>query len=247
MEIRRNIWYLLLAAVLIIPFGCKKSGTNCYTSAGTVILEKRNLSDFDSIDVGGYVNLFLTQDSIDAVTVESGKNVISGITTEVSNGLLVIRNTNECNWLRSYNVPVDVYISVKHLLKIYYEASGNVTSTNTLISNSLGIIAWGGCGSIKVDMNVQSGYFSLQQGTVDLTLRGHCSISSIFAGDYGAIDCKDLTTGFTFVTNQGSNYCYVQAAQYLEATIKSIGNIYYSGTPDSVITHIKGSGKVIHL
>ena len=225
--------------------GCQKSGTNCLTSAGSVIMEQRVVSDFDSIDVGDYVNLFLTQDSVNRVMVESGKNIIDGITTENNDHLLVIRNTNTCNWLRSYNVPVNVHISVKNLRKIYYEASGNINSTNTITSGYFIVLVSNGCGTIDLDLNVQEGYFRLEQGTVDFKLRGHCSISTIYAGDFGFFDCKDLATGYSFVTNKGSNDCYVKAFQYMDATIGNIGNIYYSGNPDTLITHLNGTGQVL--
>ncbi|MEI6899286.1 MAG: DUF2807 domain-containing protein [Bacteroidota bacterium] len=245
---RKLILYLLLVLGIMILWGstgCKKSGTNCISNSGDVIFEKRILADFDSINVAGNVNLIITMDSINSVTVESGKNIIDGITTTVDNHLLSINNTNMCNWLRSYNIPLNVHISAKNLQKIYYNASGNITTTNTLYAYSFGIIAEEGCGTIDIDMNIWTGYFTLQQGTVNFILRGRCAINSVFCGDYGLMDCSKLNTGYTFVTNQGSNDCYVQASQYLDATIKSIGNIYYSGNPDSLFTHYHGSGKII--
>jgi hypothetical protein len=242
-----NSLYILTIILILAGFtGCQKAGTNCLTSAGSVIKENRVISDFDSINVGDYVNLFLTQDSVNRVMVESGENIIDGITTEINDHLLVIRNINTCNWLRSYNVPVNVYISVKNLRKVFYEASGNISSTNTINSENFTVLVSGGCGTIDLDMNVNEGYFRLEQGTVDFKLHGHCSISTIYAGDFGFFDCKDLSTGYSFVTNSGSNDCYVKVLQYLEANINSIGNIYYTGTPDTIITNINGSGQVIH-
>jgi hypothetical protein len=140
---------------------------------------------------------------------------------------------------------VNVHISVKNLRKIYYEASGNINSTNTITSGYFIVLVSNGCGTIDLDLNVQEGYFRLEQGTVDFKLRGHCSISTIYAGDFGFFDCKDLATGYSFVTNKGSNDCYVKASQYMDATIGNIGNIYYSGNPDTLITHLNGTGQVL--
>jgi hypothetical protein len=239
------VFWIVLVSLVIGLISCEKSGSNCVTNSGEVIIESRQLADFDSIEVNGYVNLVLTQDTMNYVKVESGKNIIDGITTEVVDHFLVITNTNRCNWLRSYNVPVNVYISVRNLQKLYYESSGNVTTTNTITSESLTVLARDGCGFIEMNLNIQEGYFILQAGTVDFILHGHCSINSVYAGDYGLFNCKDLTTGYTVVTNLGSNDCYVRASQYLEASIYSIGSIYYLQTPDTLITHIKGEGKVL--
>lgn len=235
---------LLLGLASLLLSSCEKSGGNCLTSTGKIVKEVRTIDDFDSIEIQNYVNVILTQDSSNTVTVESGENILDGIETSVTNKNLLISNNNTCNWLRSYNTPINVYVSVKNLQKIYYNSSGNVSTTNTLNSYNFKCEVWGGCGSIQLDLNVYQSYFILQMGTVDFTLTGRSAINSIYAGDYGFFQCKDLSTGYTYIINQGSNDCYVKASQYLEATINSIGNIYYTGQPDELVTHINGTGEV---
>jgi hypothetical protein len=244
----KGIRYSFCALSLVVIFGwmgCEKSGVNCITSNGKTIMQQRILPDFDSIEVNDYVNLVITQDTVNKVSVETGQNIMSGITTEVIARQLVIRNINKCNWLRSYDVPVNVFISVKNLMKIYYLSSGNITTTNTLRSKVLTVEAWGGCGTIDLDLDIYQGYFILQIGTSDFNLHGSCAISNIYSGDYGFFQCKDLKTRYTFITNSGSNDCYINTTHLVEASIGSIGNIYYTGNPDSVVTHIQGAGHVI--
>jgi hypothetical protein len=245
MKKQRYIFPFLFLLILFGWVGCEKSGVNCITSNGKTTRQERILEDFDSIDIRDYVNLFITQDSVNKVTVESGQNILSGITTEVVNRQLRIRNINKCNWLRSYEVPVSVFVSVKNLMKIYYLSSGNISTTNTLTSHFLTVEVWGGSGTINLDLNIFQGYFVLQIGTADFNLHGSCAINTIYSGDYGLFQCKNLKSRYTFVTNAGSNDCYVNSSYLLEATIQSIGNIYYNGNPDSVVTHIQGTGQVI--
>src|ERR1035438_2692627 len=92
--------------------GCSKSG-DCITSTGTIVQEERRVGDFDSINVQDYVNIILTQDSVNKVVVEAGQNIISGITTNVIHDVLYINNTLKCNWLRSYSKAINVYVSAK--------------------------------------------------------------------------------------------------------------------------------------
>jgi hypothetical protein len=235
-----------LPLVLITMSGCSKSGV-CISNSGTIIREERRVGDFDSIAVYNFVNIILTQDSVNKVVVEAGQNIISGITTDVSDHLLTIDNTLKCNWLRSYSKPINVYISVKSLQKIYYLGSGNITSTNTLTSSLLKLDIWGGCGSINLGMNVPQGIFALQLGTTDITLHGNCSYCSIYQGDYGTFQCKDLRTGECRIISKGSNDCYINVSHFLFATINAIGNIYYTGQPDSLEVQITGSGQLIHF
>jgi hypothetical protein len=245
MKALKIIIYLLPAGLIWLA-GCTKSG-DCFTNTGTIITEERRVGDFDSISVQNYVNLILIQDSVNKVVVEAGQNVISGITTQVINNQLFIDNTLKCNWLRSYSKPINVYISVKHLEKIYYLGTGNITSTNTLRSEYLNLDIWGGCGSFDLNLDVNQGLFLLHLGTVDITLHGNCNVCSIYQGDYGIFKCKDLTTEYHYITNKGSNDCFVNVSHYFQATINSIGNIYYTGNPDTLIYSAKGEGKLIHF
>jgi len=224
---------------------CQKEGGSCFTNTGKIIRQDRQLSDFDSISLNDYVNLILTQDTMNLVSVEAGQNIVDGITTTVIDRQLVIHNRNECNWLRSYTKPINVYVTVKNLWKVNYNSSGNLTTTNAIASDIFIVDAWGGCGSIDIELKIHEGFFIQHMGTADFKLRGVCGINSVYAGDFGLFDCGDLQTGYTFIKNYGSNDCYVQASMFLDATIGSIGNIYYKGNPDTLYTHIFGSGEIL--
>ncbi|MBE0648986.1 MAG: DUF2807 domain-containing protein [Bacteroidales bacterium] len=239
------LWTLSLLIPLLAGTGCGKTGVDCMTNSGEVILQERDVTPFDSIALYDYVNLFITQDSIYKIVVESGKNIIGGIETTVQNRNLEIRNRNGCNWVRSYDKPINVYISTPNLWKIYYNSSGNVTSLNTLKADSIKVEVWGGCGRIDLDLDVIVGFFYLQIGTADIQLSGTCGIVSMFTGDFGLLDAKNLNSSYSFVSNKSSNDCYIQVHDELKATIQSIGNIYYTGSPKKIETIINGEGKVI--
>jgi len=239
-------WIVIPACLLLIILGgCGKEGGKCVSSSGQILVEDRRISDFDSIRVQDHLNVILVQDSVNSVKVEAGENIIGGIVTELSGRELILRNTNKCNWLRSYTKPINVYVSVKNLLKIHYESSGDISCTDTIRTGYLKIDMWGGCGTIDLRVNVGDGYFIQHMGTATLVLTGICNISSVYAGDYGLLQLRGLRTGYTFVTNSGSNDCYVNASQVLGATITSIGNIYYSGGPQEITTTITGAGQLI--
>ena len=237
---------LFLGMLCMIP-GCAKDGGVCISTSGQVIQQARNIPDFNQIDLQDNVNLIITTDSVNQVIVEAGKNIISGITTNVVDRQLLIRNNNKCNWFRDYNKPINVIVSSHSLWKIIYHGSGNISTSGTLKQDSLSLEVWGGCGTINLSLDLWQGSFSLNMGTVDFRLHGVCAITSVYSGDYGLYDARDMKTGYTFITNKGSNDCYVQAVNDLEATIGSIGNIYYKGEPKSINIKINGSGKVLPL
>ncbi len=243
---RRIITYIvLLAGLSVVAGSCDKSGTNCFSSTGKIIRQVRITAPFDSIEMNDNVNVILTQDAVQSVVVEAGDKIIDGITTDVVNGNLVIGNSNICNWTRNYNKPINVYVSTGYLWKVYYNSSGDLTMANTFELDSLKVEVWGGCGTISLDLDVFTGYFGENLGTADFRMRGTCAICYIYQAEYGPFHCEELNTGYCFVTSEGSNDCWVRAEKVVGASISSIGNVYYTGDPDSVYAVITGKGRLI--
>ena len=244
----RTCFRLLQAfAVAFLLSACGKDGGVCVSSSGPLERQTRVLADFDRISLNDNVSLILSSDSVAPVVVEAGSHVIGGIKTSVSGGELTIGNANTCNWLRSYSKPVNVYVSSKKLWQIKYNSSGNISTPGTLKLDSLSVEIWGGCGTIDLNLDLWKGNFSLNMGTADFRLHGLCSITTVYSGDYGLYDGRELRTGYTFITNSGTNDCYVYAVHAIEANIQSIGNIYYKGNPPSVKATVTGTGKLVPM
>jgi hypothetical protein len=237
--------FIVIMAMVLLLFGCAKDGGVCVSTSGQVTTQSRIVPVFNQIDLQDNVSLILTTDTANTLVVETGRNIIGGITTNVEGGLLTIGNTNTCNWLRDYKKPINVYISARKIWRIRYNGSGDITSTDSLKLDSLTVEVWGGCGTIDLTLNLWKGNFSLNMGTVDFRLRGISAITSVYAGDYGLYDARDLKTGYTYITSKGSNDCYVKAINALDATIGSIGNIYYTGNPAVLKATINGTGQIL--
>lgn len=239
--------YLLGCAIMgvVLLNGCAKDGGNCASSSGEIARQVRNVSAFNQIELNNNVNLILTTDTNGPLVVEAGKNLLGGITTNVQERTLFISNNNKCNWLRDYSKPVNIYISVQSLWKIRYNSIGTISTTGALKLDSLSVEVWGGSGTIDLTLDIKKGNFSLGMGTADFKLRGESPVTSVYVGDYGLYDGRELNTEYTYITSVGSNDCYVKSSHVLEATIKSIGNIYYTGNPTNIKTNITGTGKLI--
>jgi len=238
-------WLFKLLLVMVVSSSCGKDGGVCMSNSGPITRQIRNISGFSQVELNDNVSIILTKDTIGTVVVEAGRNLLGGIKTNVDNGSLIISNTNTCNWLRDYSKPINVYIPAGNFWRISYNGSGNISTADTVKQDSLTIEVWGGCGTIDLTVNIWKGNFSLNMGTVDFHLRGISAITAVYTSGYGLYDGKNLMTGYTYITCDGSNDCYVKAKNYLDATIGSIGNIYYTGDPAGMKETIRGEGKII--
>lgn len=236
----------LVAGLALLLSGCGESDTNCFSGTGEIIRQERLLPAFDSVSMNDNVNVFLIHDSVPGVIVEAGNKIIDGIVTEVVDRNLIIHNLNVCNWTRDYEKPVNVYITSPYLWAVDYLSSGDLSSIGTLAYDSLKVATYGGCGTISLDLDITIGYFVQNLGTADFNLRGECGICYIYAGEYGPFHCEELNNAYCFITSVSSNHCWVTAERILGVTIDGIGNVYYSGDPDSLYYTITGTGSLIH-
>ncbi len=237
-------WLIILA----LCSSCKKENlNNCFTNAGAVTTEDRTASYFSVIDLADNVNLVLEEGDHFAVRAEAGSNLLPLLQTEISDSTLIIRNNMKCNWIRNYGHELTVYVSSPALHTVNYEGSGDITTKDTFQCDSLEINVWGGAGSFTLDMLCKKLNLQLHYGTVDFNVSGFSKTTSIYANSYGPFNCGALNSDIVFLRNSGTNDCYVHANHVLSVEITSVGNVYYSGNPWNLESHITGTGKLIKI
>ncbi|MCK5765393.1 MAG: DUF2807 domain-containing protein [Bacteroidales bacterium] len=231
--------------LILLMAACQKFNPgDCFKNSGPVSEETREVSSFVYLHMNNNVDVYLTYAPDYSVTVRAGENVIPGIKTSVSGKTLTISNENTCNWVRSYEKPIEVHISAPRLDSIIYQASGNLISTNQFVADSITLDVLEGAGSINLWVNMVQSTYNLHYGTVDLTVRGNSHISYLYSGGYGPADMSGLTTVFTFMTSNSTNNCYVMAGLQLDVKINNVGDVYYSGNPPGVNLEGTGAGKL---
>lgn len=235
--------YLAVMAMLILMNACSKSNPlDCFKNSGAVTTEVREAAPFTYLKVSNNVDVFLSYAPTYSIKVKAGKNILPGITTGLSGKTLSIANENSCNWIRSYESPIEVYLEAPQLDSILYQASGNITSLNQFHTDFLKLDVLEGAGSIKLWLDSHVAMFNLAYGTCDLNVRGYSHISHLYSAGYGPANLGLLNTEFTYITNNSTNNCHVRANLSLQVKIMNVGDVYYSGDPASLSTVITGEG-----
>lgn len=244
----RGNWIAFLV-LLSILYSCEKSSlTDCFKNTGPVTTEEREVDDFNHILLRHNVNLHLRQAEKNKITVKAGGKLIKKIKTTVNDdGQLEIRNNNSCNWVRSFDTPIDVFLDFVKLDSIEYRSTGDILAEETLFLDTLKIDVLEGSGMIELKVDAHVVFCGLTYGTADIVLTGKCEISYVYSAGFGRIDNRDLSSKFVFVNNKSSNDVYLQATIDLGATIENIGNIYYTGNPPTINLNKTGTGKLIKL
>ncbi len=240
-----------LIGFLIIITGlvsCNKDDIfGCFKGAGKTISQERNPGNFSGIIMRNNLDVILVPDDEYKVVVEAGKNLQKKIKTNIEEGILDIRNDNACNWVRSYDKPLKVYVHHIKLDSIEYRSSGNLYTEGTLINDSIKLDVREGSGRIDLKLQTSKSRISLHYGTTDIHISGISNVNFISSSSYGLVDCENLQTTFTYMSSSSTNDCYVNVNFVLEVIIKNAGNIYYRGNPSEIKKLISGEGELIKL
>jgi len=238
----------IFAVLALLLARCGNDEGICIGTTGKTIIQQRQSAPFHYIEVYDNINLILTQDSTsDGIKVEAGENLADGITTDVEKGRLVIRNQNSCNWFRSFEVPINVYLTFSKLDSIIFRAAGNISSTNTWKNEIIYLDVVEGSGKITLDINVFKSFINVRYGTVTLDIGGFSQVTYISSQGYGPVHAEDVFSKFTYVYTFSPNDVFVHAQSELGVEIKNIGNVYYKGDPGNIYTIISGEGKLIEF
>jgi len=234
----RKITYIGL--LLLSLFACQNS--KCLKGIGEQQKIKKELSFFNDIRVSDNISVVLTEG--EEIYVEAGENIIPFLRFEVQDSSLVISNENACDWLRSYEVPVKVYIGSQHLQSITWQSYGSLSTNKNLTISTLQITILDVVASINLDLN--AAYLVLFSNSgASVNLKGKADWFSIFTMGYGKIAAKELLAQEAVIKHQGQNDIEITAEEKLSVSIESLGNVYYFGKPKELAISILGDGKVV--
>ena len=239
-------YFILLLPLSFVMFSCKKENMkDCIKSTGDIIIETRRFSPIDTILVQNNINLYLRYDSVESILVETGKNLVPLIETSIENKKLILSNKNKCNFMRNYETPINVTVSIPDIKFIQTTGAANINSLNRLTLTKSRIVN-SGIGDINLDLN--GGHILTQiYGSGGINLTGKAAVLEIYSTGNCFMYCENLITGYTFLYSNTTGYIYVHAEKELGATIVGSGDVFYSGNPELKNIKISGKGKLRKL
>lgn len=242
----RILIYIMTVALCCIS--CENLD-DMFKSYGPETTETRQVASFRVISAGEKFDIELKQDSAKDGMIEmtAGRNVISGYTTTVKDGVLLIENSNKFNWVRKLKVRQKVVVYFRQLDSLNVRGSAKFTAYDTIRQKNQLMIIHNGLEDIELnivtnDINVRG------ENTGGIILRGKCNIFRGNADDISFIDNRDLITDDTYFTSFSMEDSHVDAKNILGLKVYGEGNIYYSLTPsNSISSNFEqfGKGRII--
>ena len=238
MRFLRILFYSTIILVAGVFYFSKKSDKHSIKGDGNILAENRDVAEFHSIKVYGGYEVFLRQSDDYHILVEADENLHSNIITEVSHGVLTIRNEGR---LKSSD-DMKLYITAPNFRAIEAHGAVEIESEESIHGESMEIKV-SGAAEIDLELEVEnlSAHFS---GAGDVELEGKAKRADVSISGAGKLEAYNLRTEEVKVSISGAGYAEVFASESLNVGVSGAGSVRYRGNPSSVSKSISGAGSV---
>ncbi|WP_286706881.1 head GIN domain-containing protein [Flavobacterium sp. 38-13] len=226
-----------------------ENANDCFQTSGTPITREFVVNDFKKINIGEGIELIIKQGPEKKVVVKTGENLLGGITAEVQNEELFLRNSNGCNWVRDYNTT-QVYVTTPTLINVYSSSQFGVKSDGVLgfpsLSLQSGMFSDTASGTFEVEVNCN-------QLTIEDNKDSYFAVSgttqALYIGFYNGnarFDGSDLTAKEVHVFHRSSNDIIVRPTDKISGTIYSTGNVVLKNVPPVIEVTQLYQGRLVY-
>jgi len=225
---------LLLSCNFDVNFG-SINGT------GNVISVERGLSEpFTTIKTSSGLDVYLTQDDDISLTVEADENLHDIIKTEVENGTLTIKASENIGRADSKKIR----LTLNDISRIKTTSGSDVYSTNTFNVDELDINSTSGS-DVNLSIHTQALRCKSSSGS-QITLRGKTNLLNAKATSGSDINAEDLDANSSHVSATSGAKIHVNTKKELYAKASSGGDITYYGNPEKIEISDGVSGHISH-
>ncbi len=207
---------------------------------GVIKTETRKTGDFNSVEVSGSMDLFVKQDSVYSVRIETDENLMEHITVSTEGNKLVIEPRDNDNL--SGTKGVRIYVSSPQFEKLEATGASNITSEGILTTSSGISIDLTGASDASIEVNTPK-IDAEMTGASSIRLKGQTKDLSIQGTGASHAKCFDLMTENAEVEVTGASSAEVFASVKLSASASGASHVRYKGNA-SVSQSSSGAGSV---
>ena len=221
---------MLLCLLVLSLFSCRKDeSAGCFESSGAVAEEIRQLSPFKSLRIEDNLNVTWHDSSAVFLKLRCGKNLMPGISSRQTGDELVLENQNRCNWVRRYDLPMEIDLWSPAPWLIRLAGFGEFRCADSLNSGLLTLQCYGaGKAFVKVAGGLLYCDFAAQENA---EISGYADAGVFAIQNTGKLDASALQMGKLEIDMKGENDALIQVRDSLWGIHKSHRKVFLKGQP----------------
>lgn len=209
----------------------------CTEGSGHLSKQLFDVPKFKSITINVPSKIFIVQDTITKVEVETDDNLLNFLDIKVADNRLVIDSEKGICPRR-----LDIRITNPIFKEIQVNGSADVIA-QTPISLDKMYIGINGSGDILID-SIQTRKITIEiNGSGDIQLGGVADEFNSEINGSGDVKAIKLIAKKAKIETNGSGDVYVNCTEDLEVQISGSGDVYYLGEPNRMHFEFSGSGR----
>lgn len=243
----KNFYYLILSFCIL---SCNsEEGLDCFKKQGEQITQEISVEFFEKISISDGIELTIKQDTIQAIYLTAGKNLINDIHFKVENGELKISDENGCEILRNTS-RAKVYLTTPILQKINSCSQFSIHSDGVLKFPQLEL-------SSGIEEETPASIFDLEIENDRLLVNDN--VSSVFRitgkthhltinfwGSNGRFEGENLKADEVEIFQRSTNDMIVFPIDKIQGKILSTGNVVLKNLPPVVEVEQLFTGHLIY-
>jgi hypothetical protein len=209
-----------------------------------LIIETRDVRDFDEVVVQGRGDLILEQGDVESVVIEADAAVMPHVKAVVEGRRLVLGLEHWWDSLLFPLAQLRYRVSVVAVKRIAISGSGTAKA-EVLRSDDLRLEI-SGSGDMAFPLLTVDSVFLGISGAGKMVVSGVAESVAVRISGSGNIQTGELATQAAEVRISGSGNVKVNATQTLDVQISGSGTVKYAGQPQ-LSQRISGSGSIVHV
>jgi len=220
-------------------------------STGNLATESREVSNFDRVFLRDYGELVITQGEEESLTIETDRDILPQIKTEVREGKLIIKIGG--SWMDKLGhafstgltrLGIKYTLTVKKLTGL--EIAGAVSVKASSIDTDRLALKLSGAGQVNIEALSAEVLEVDMPGAGAIKVSGKVGEQRIAISGAGSYKASKLESARVSVNLTGAGQATVRAIENLDVAIRGIGSVEYYGSP-TVKKSVSGIGSITSL
>ena len=238
---------------ILILSSCDKQDTfDCIQSIGHPITKEFIIDNFDEVLVNENIELTVKVGSLFSLRIQTGSNMMSDVNYRIQDGILILKDENRCNWVRSY-APTKVTVVAPDIKKITSNTQYGIKSEGVLTYPSLELISENFDNNFlslgDFDIKIQNeNLFVVSNNLSQFFISG--TTNNLHVGFYSGTTSffgSNLIAQEITVSHRSGHDIFVHPILSLTGELRSTGNLISVKTPELVDVAQLYTGQLIFL
>lgn len=233
--------YLFVSLLALITYSCH-NGSGIIPS-GNIVEENRYISSFSEVEVSNGISLYVSQEDIDHITIETDDNIMQHIETYTKNEKLYIKLEDGINIESSENNRnIKVSISVLSISALRTSGGSRIEFVTPFRTPMLELTASGGS-MISGELNIDEFTCDISGGG-EVNLSGNCRQTNLYASGGSKLYLYDMPTEDSKIEISGGTIAELNVNNTLSIDASGGSKVYIKGNAEITEQNLDGGSEI---